>query len=67
MFLVLFGAVAFAQTGTIQGTLTDSSGAVIPNAKITATDQAKQVTRVKRSPGRTAGSTFATSCLASTP
>jgi hypothetical protein len=44
MFLVLFGAVAFAQTGTIQGTLTDSSGAVIPNAKITATDQAKQVT-----------------------
>lgn len=40
---VMFGAAAFAQTGTIQGTLTDSSGSAIPNAKITATDEQKKL------------------------
>lgn len=34
-------AAAFAQTGTIQGLLADPQGAAIPNAKITATDEAK--------------------------
>ena len=46
VLLILFaltGTIMFAQTGTIQGTLLDSSGAAIPNAKISATDQAKQV------------------------
>lgn len=40
----LLGAVSMsAQTGTVQGLLLDPQGAVIPNAKITATDEAKQV------------------------
>ena len=34
-------SVAFAQTGTIQGTLVDPSGAAIRAAKIAATDQRK--------------------------
>ncbi|MFN7919851.1 MAG: carboxypeptidase regulatory-like domain-containing protein [Bryobacteraceae bacterium] len=34
---------AFAQTGTIQGILTDPQGGVIPNAKVTATDEAKSL------------------------
>jgi hypothetical protein len=34
---------AFAQTGTIQGTIADDGGAVIPNAQITAFDQDKSV------------------------
>ncbi|MBC7925249.1 MAG: carboxypeptidase regulatory-like domain-containing protein, partial [Bryobacteraceae bacterium] len=40
---VFFGALLSAQTGTIQGTLTDASGAAVPNAKISAIDQAKQL------------------------
>ena len=31
----------FAQTGTIRGTLTDPSGAAVPNAKLVALDEAK--------------------------
>ena len=39
-----FGICAgFAQTGTIQGTLTDSAGATVPNAKVRAFDQDKGV------------------------
>src|SRR2546430_1550916 len=34
---------AFAQTGSIQGTLVDSAGASIPNAKVVAFDQEKQI------------------------
>ena len=41
---VLMGArPAVAQTGVIQGTVTDSTGAVIPNASVTATDTGKGV------------------------
>ncbi len=36
-------APVFGQTGTIQGLLVDPQGAVIPNAKVTATDEAKQL------------------------
>jgi hypothetical protein len=43
LLFLLAGVVALAQTGTIQGTLTDSTGAAVPNAKVTATDQAKQL------------------------
>ncbi len=37
-------SLIFAQTGTIQGTLVDPSGAAIRGAKIAATDQRKSVT-----------------------
>src|SRR5512146_3001587 len=40
IFLVLFGSlIAFAQTetGTIKGTVADTTGAVVPSAKVTAT------------------------------
>lgn len=39
--LHLFLAALYSQTGTIQGILTDPSGAVIVGAKISATDRAK--------------------------
>ena len=42
-FALTFTLAAFAQTGTIQGILTDPSGGAVPNAKITATDEAKSV------------------------
>src|SRR5689334_9545696 len=35
--------LAFAQTGTIQGTLVDTAGGVVPNAKVVAIDQDKQI------------------------
>jgi hypothetical protein len=40
---VLAAAIVFAQTGTIQGILTDPSGAAIVGAKISATDQSKAI------------------------
>ncbi len=40
-YLLLFAAAVFAQsTGGIQGTVTDASGAVVPNATITVTNEA---------------------------
>src|SRR3954466_16252838 len=41
--LVLGVSTAFAQTGAIQGALTDAAGATVPNAKVTALDQDKGV------------------------
>src|SRR5687767_4464822 len=43
LLFVLAAATSFAQTGTIQGILTDPQGAVIANAKVTATDEAKNI------------------------
>lgn len=45
---------SFAQvtaTGTLQGTITDSSGAVVPNAEVSATDAATGSQRVEHSNG----------------
>src|SRR5437879_4567821 len=41
--LTLGFSSAMAQTGTIQGNVTDAAGATVPNAKITAFDQDKSV------------------------
>jgi hypothetical protein len=41
--LALGVSAAFAQTGAIQGALTDAAGASVPNAKVTAFDQDKGV------------------------
>ncbi len=38
--MLLTGAVAFGQTATLQGRVTDQSGALVPNAKVTATSAA---------------------------
>src|SRR6266849_9387040 len=38
-----FSLPTFAQTGSIQGVVVDSGGASIPNVKVVAYDQAKQV------------------------
>lgn len=44
LFLALASSAALlAQTGTIQGTLTDPTGAAVPNGKIAATDESKSV------------------------
>ena len=47
--LLLAGGIAFAQgtgaSGDITGTVVDPSGAVLPNATVTATDQARGVKR----------------------
>ena len=43
LLLAVIAMAAFAQTGTIQGMLVDPQGAAIPSAKITATDEAKQL------------------------
>jgi hypothetical protein len=50
--LVLFAPVAAAQTageGTLEGSVTDPSGAAIPNATVTATDNATQISTVRKS------------------
>ena len=45
VLLLLAGAsIAFAQTGSIQGTVLDASGSSVPNAKITAIDRDKNLT-----------------------
>lgn len=52
MTLLLPAHQVFSQiagTGSIQGTVTDSTGAVIPNASITLTNQATQVRRTVQS------------------
>ncbi len=43
--LLFFSVVAFAQTAQLTGTVTDASGAVVPNAKVTATETATGVAR----------------------
>ncbi len=40
LFLVVAGAAAAQSTGAIQGTITDATGGVIPNASITISNQA---------------------------
>ena len=43
-WLVLLASSAFAQAGTIQGTLVDSNGATVPNGRVYIVDVAKGVT-----------------------
>lgn len=43
LFVCLVSPMMFAQTGTIQGTIVDPTGASIKDAKVTATDQRKAV------------------------
>ncbi len=43
LIVLLMSGAAWAQTGTIQGVLVDQQGAVVPNARVTATDEAKQL------------------------
>src|SRR5215470_5195348 len=46
LVLVLgFSSIAWAQNGTISGTITDSSGAVVPGAQVTARDLQTDATR----------------------
>src|SRR5437764_390372 len=56
MSLVLCGVIAFAQfeTATLTGTITDSAGAVVPNANIKATNEATNIetTAVANGEGR---------------
>ncbi len=44
LVLVVSGSLAFAQEATIVGTVTDSSGAVVPNVKVTALNTDKNQT-----------------------
>src|SRR5438309_1129498 len=62
LLALLCSMLAFAQapTGTISGTVTDESGAVIPNATVTITDKATGFTR---SPKVTAEGLFSASAL----
>jgi hypothetical protein len=43
--LVCFAPRALAQTGSFSGTVTDNSGALVPKAKITATNVATGISR----------------------
>lgn len=38
LYAVVFSSIALAQEATIVGTVTDSTGAAVPNAKITLTN-----------------------------
>ena len=52
MTVLLFSNKGFSQiagTGNIQGTVSDSTGAVVPNAAVTLTDQATHVKRTTKS------------------
>jgi len=51
--LSIFAAGAYAQGGnvTITGTVTDSTGAVLPSAKVTATQKNTSITRVDTTNG----------------
>ena len=48
LLLVANGNAQIAGTGNIQGTVTDASGAVIPNAQVVLTDNATQVKRTSK-------------------
>ncbi len=43
VLIALCAFPAFGQTGVIQGTILDPQGAAVPNAKVTALDEAKQL------------------------
>lgn len=51
IFLVLTASFALAQTGSIQGTVTDSVGAVVQGAEVTAKNLGSNATRVVTSSG----------------
>src|SRR5436190_20598048 len=53
LLLCLAAAPAFAQTGsaTVQGAVTDASGAVVPNADVTLTGEATSVTQKTKTNG----------------
>src|SRR5437762_6903208 len=48
-FAILTAPVLAQSTGTIQGTVTDPSGAVVPNAQVTAINTGTNTTRVTQS------------------
>ncbi len=45
IFLAVTGVCAFAQTATLLGTVTDNTGAVVPDARVIVTNTATQVQR----------------------
>ncbi len=55
IFVLALAIPAFAQTGSIQGVLVDAAGASIPNAKIAAYDQAKQIVARETISGQNGG------------
>ncbi len=55
IFVLALAIPAFAQTGSIQGVIVDSAGASIPNAKIAAYDQAKQIVARETISGQNGG------------
>jgi hypothetical protein len=54
VFFLLVSCSALAQTGAIQGTAMDQSGAAIPQCKVTAFDESKAIT-VREAAGNTEG------------
>lgn len=51
LFVLQCGAFAQTVTGSLSGTVTDTSGAVVPNATVTLTDQATGTSRTTKSNG----------------